>query len=93
MFLYFICSIKILKVLAVAVVKLYVTNDNTWESTNIVGPISISNNLEEKTHFIHLVNIADKSIALSQELYESFHYDPTKAFFHSFEMDDCVAGD
>lgn len=74
-------------------VKLYIHSDNNeWEATNIVGPLSISNNVEEKAHFIHLVNISDHSIALSQEVYENFHYEQSKSFFHSFEMDDCVAG-
>jgi neural Wiskott-Aldrich syndrome protein len=79
-------------VLAVAIVKLYITTTSSWEPTNIIGPVSITNNTEDHSHYIHVVNYADKSIALSQELYENFNYESPKDFFHSFEMDDCVAG-
>lgn len=34
----------------------------------------------------------NNSIPLTQEIYENFGYEAPRDFFHSFEMDDCVAG-
>ena len=74
-------------------VKLYINSQQEWEDTSITGPVALSTNTEEKTHFIHVLSLSTRGIALSQELYEDFWYEPSsKEFFHSFEMDDCVAG-
>jgi hypothetical protein len=81
------------KVHAVAIAKLYINHGNQeWENTQLSGPVALSTHTDEKTHFIHLFTLSDRSIALSQELYVDFWYEPSKPFFHSFEMDDCVAG-
>jgi hypothetical protein len=82
------CEIK-----AIAVVKVYTaSNSPSWEYAKIVGLAALLRNTKENTNYIHVINVSDNTVALSQELYENFNYESTKEFFHTFEMDDCVAG-
>jgi Wiskott-Aldrich syndrome protein len=75
---------------ATAVVKLYISEASKWEFTDIVGQAALAH--ADGSSYIYVINKTNNTIALSQELYEDFPYESSKVFFHSFEMDDCVAG-
>jgi len=79
---------------AIAIVKVYISEQqgNAWEGTPLTGPAAIVYNPKEKSSFIYVCDVEENSVGLSQEVYESFPYDPLVDFFHTFEMDDCVAG-
>ncbi|EFE39459.1 hypothetical protein TRV_05856 [Trichophyton verrucosum HKI 0517] len=84
------------KILAVAVARLYVALPNThkWIYTGLQGAAVLANDLVGHTFWIKLVDVspAGRGILWDQEIYDGFAYNQDRTFFHTFELEDCLAG-
>lgn len=83
------------KIQAVAVARLYVVppGRNRWTYTGLQGAAVLSNDLIGNTFWIKLVDIspANRGVIWDQEIYDSFQYNQDRTFFHSFELEECMA--
>lgn len=84
------------KIQAVAVARLYVAhlNKNRWTYTGLQGAAVLSNDLVGNTFWIKLVDISpsNRGVIWDQEIYDTFQYNQDRTFFHSFELEQCMAG-
>ncbi|EXJ80164.1 hypothetical protein A1O1_08306 [Capronia coronata CBS 617.96] len=84
------------KIQAVAVARLYVAypNRNRWTYTGLQGAAVLSNDLVGNTFWIKMVDIspANRGVIWDQEIYDTFQYNQDRTFFHSFELEQCMAG-
>ncbi|KAK2779094.1 hypothetical protein FQN52_002635 [Onygenales sp. PD_12] len=84
------------KILAVAVARLYVAypNPQRWTYTGLQGAAVLANDLVGHTFWIKLVDVSPSSrgVVWDQEIYDSFAYNQDRTFFHTFELEDCLAG-
>jgi neural Wiskott-Aldrich syndrome protein len=84
------------KIQAVAVARLYVAhpNRNRWTYTGLQGAAVLSNDLVGNTFWIKLVDVssANRGVLWDQEIYDTFQYNQDRTFFHSFELEQCLAG-
>ncbi|KAF2454736.1 YOR181Wp-like protein, partial [Lineolata rhizophorae] len=84
------------KIHAVAVARLYVAypNRHRWTDTGLQGAAVLANDLVGNTFWVKLVDIspANRGVIWDQEIYDSFAYNQDRTFFHSFELEDCMAG-
>ncbi|KAI9731192.1 MAG: hypothetical protein M1834_005385 [Cirrosporium novae-zelandiae] len=84
------------KIQAVAVARLYVAypNRHRWTYTGLQGAAVLANDLVGNTFWIKLVDIspANRGVIWDQEIYENFPYNQDRTFFHSFELEQCLAG-
>ncbi|KAK2745549.1 hypothetical protein FQN57_003674 [Myotisia sp. PD_48] len=84
------------KILAVAVARLYVCLPNTqkWTYTGLQGAAVLANDLVGHTFWIKLVDIspAGRGTLWDQEIYDGFSYNQDRTFFHTFELEECLAG-
>ncbi|KAF2753547.1 WH1-domain-containing protein [Pseudovirgaria hyperparasitica] len=84
------------KIQAVAVVKLYVAypDRNRWTYTGLQGAAVLANDLVGHTYWIKLVDIspAGRGVLWDQEIYDTFSYNTDRTFFHTFELEKCLAG-
>jgi hypothetical protein len=63
---------------------------NNWTFTGHIGAAVV---LEDKNFsYIRLVDLKTREITLDQEFYDNFHYQKANSHFHTFEMNDFVAG-
>ncbi|KAI1392291.1 uncharacterized protein F4822DRAFT_123566 [Hypoxylon trugodes] len=84
------------KIHAVAVAKLYVAYPNPakWTYTGLQGAIVLSNDLVGNTYWLKLVDVspAGRAVIWDQEIFENWSYNQDRTFFHTFELEDCLAG-
>ncbi|KAI5369825.1 Putative wiskott-Aldrich syndrome protein [Septoria linicola] len=84
------------KIHAVAVAKLYVAHPNRsrWTYTELQGAAVLANDLVGNTFWIKLVDVspANRGVIWDQEIYDSWSYNQDRTFFHTFELEDCLAG-
>ncbi|KAA6414194.1 MAG: actin associated wsp1 [Lasallia pustulata] len=84
------------KIQAAAVARLYVAHPNKqrWTYTGLQGAVVLSNDLVGNTFWIKLVDISssNRGVIWDQEIYDPFYYNQDRTFFHSFELEDCMAG-
>ncbi|KAK4508710.1 hypothetical protein PRZ48_002449 [Zasmidium cellare] len=84
------------KIHAVAVAKLYVAypNRQRWNYTGLQGAAVLANDLVGNTFWIKLVDVspANRGVLWDQEIYDTFQYNQDRTFFHTFELEDCLAG-
>ncbi|OAX77643.1 hypothetical protein ACJ72_08056 [Emergomyces africanus] len=84
------------KILGAAVARLYVAhpNPNKWTYTGLQGAVVLANDLVGHTFWIKLVDIspAGRGVVWDQEIYDGFSYNQDRTFFHTFELEDCLAG-
>lgn len=84
------------KIQAVAVARLYVAHPNRgrWTYTGLQGAAVLSNDLVGNTFWLKLVDIspANRGVIWDQEIYDTFQYHQDRTFFHSFELEQCMAG-
>lgn len=84
------------KIHAVAVAKLYIAHPNRqrWTYTGLQGAAVIANDLVGHTYWIKLVDIspANRGVIWDQEIYDTFVYNQDRTFFHTFELETCLAG-
>ncbi|KAI0169767.1 hypothetical protein GGR52DRAFT_481829 [Hypoxylon sp. FL1284] len=84
------------KIQAVAVAKLYVAypNPSRWTYTGLQGAIVLANDLVGNTYWLKLVDIspAARGVIWDQEIFDTWSYNQDRTFFHTFELEDCLAG-
>ncbi|KAI9823446.1 MAG: hypothetical protein M1832_002457 [Thelocarpon impressellum] len=84
------------KIHAVAVARLYVAHPNRqrWSYTGLQGAAVLANDLVGNTYWIKMVDISPggRGVIWDQEIYDSFGYNQDRTFFHTFELEDCLAG-
>ncbi|EME48435.1 hypothetical protein DOTSEDRAFT_67473 [Dothistroma septosporum NZE10] len=84
------------KIHAVAVAKLYIAypNRSRWNYTGLQGAAVLANDLVGNTFWIKLVDVspANRGVLWDQEIYDTFQYNQDRTFFHTFELEDCLAG-
>ncbi|MCJ1228247.1 hypothetical protein MMC12_004908 [Toensbergia leucococca] len=84
------------KIHAVAVARLYVAYPNTqrWTHTGLQGAVVLANDLVGNTYWIKLVDVSgsNRGVIWDQEIYDPFYYNQDRTFFHSFELEACLAG-
>ncbi|GAB7359891.1 hypothetical protein MBLNU230_g7419t1 [Neophaeotheca triangularis] len=84
------------KIHAVAVAKLYIAypNRQKWTYTGLQGAAVLANDLVGNTFWIKLVDVspANRGVIWDQEIYDTFQYNQDRTFFHSFELEDVMAG-
>ena len=83
------------KIQAVAVARLYIAKpgQSRWIYTGLQGAAVLSNDLVGNTFWIKLVDIspANRGVIWDQEIYDQFQYNQDRTFFHSFELEQCLA--
>ncbi|KAF2097958.1 WH1-domain-containing protein [Rhizodiscina lignyota] len=85
------------KIHAVAVAKLYIAypNRQRWTYTGLQGAVVLANDLVGNTFWIKLVDVskpANRGVIWDQEIYDTWSYNQDRTFFHTFELEDCLAG-
>ncbi|KAI1212707.1 uncharacterized protein F4807DRAFT_457504 [Annulohypoxylon truncatum] len=84
------------KIQAVAVARLYVAypNPSKWTYTGLQGAIVLSNDLVGNTYWLKLVDVSPtaRGVIWDQEIFDTWSYNQDRTFFHSFELEDCLAG-
>ncbi|PHH70228.1 hypothetical protein CDD82_7252 [Ophiocordyceps australis] len=84
------------KIQAVAVARLYVAHPNPakWTYTGLQGAIVLANDLVGNTFWLKMVDIspAGRGVIWDQEIFDTWSYNQDRTFFHSFDLDDCLAG-
>ncbi|KAK7740704.1 hypothetical protein SLS53_005172 [Cytospora paraplurivora] len=84
------------KIQAVAVARLYVAypNRSKWTYTGLQGAVVLANDLVGNTYWLKLVDIspAVRGVIWDQEVFDTWSYNQDRTFFHTFEIEDCVAG-
>ncbi|KAL2198703.1 hypothetical protein P885DRAFT_32132 [Corynascus similis CBS 632.67] len=84
------------KIHAVAVARLYVAypNRSKWTYTGLQGAVVLANDLVGNTYWIKMVDISpgNRGVIWDQEIFENWNYNQDRVFFHSFELEECLAG-
>ncbi|KAK2048705.1 WH1-domain-containing protein [Colletotrichum somersetense] len=84
------------KIQAVAVARLYVAypNPGKWTNTGVQGAIVLSNDLVGNTYWLKMVDISsgNRGVIWDQEIFDNWSYNQDRTFFHSFEIEECLAG-
>ncbi|KAF7557517.1 hypothetical protein G7046_g6005 [Stylonectria norvegica] len=84
------------KIQAVAVAKLYVAypNRSKWTYTGLQGAVVLANDLVGHTYWIKMVDISPSSrgVIWDQEIFDVWNYNQDRTFFHTFELEECLAG-
>ncbi|RYP61234.1 hypothetical protein DL771_010194 [Monosporascus sp. 5C6A] len=84
------------KIQAVAVARLYVAypNRSKWTYTGLQGAIVLANDLVGNTYWLKMVDVspAGRGVIWDQEIFDSWSYNQDRTFFHTFELEDCLAG-
>ncbi|KAK9236812.1 hypothetical protein V1525DRAFT_345257 [Lipomyces kononenkoae] len=83
------------KVIDAAVARLYIAypDPNAWTFTGVSGAVALVNDLTGNTFFLKIVDIiGTRGVIWDQELYVDFQYNQDRAFFHTFELEECYAG-
>ncbi|PKS09454.1 hypothetical protein jhhlp_004070 [Lomentospora prolificans] len=84
------------KIQAVGVARLYVAypNRSKWTYTGLQGAVVLANDLVGNTYWLKMVDIspANRGVIWDQEIFDTWTYNQDRTFFHSFEIEDCLAG-
>ena len=83
------------KVVDATIARLYIAypDPSQWTYTGLVGAIVLTDDLVGHTFFLKLVDVVgSRGVLWDQELYVDFQYHQDRKFFHTFEMEDCLAG-
>ncbi|KAL8664762.1 MAG: hypothetical protein Q9202_002765 [Teloschistes flavicans] len=80
------------KIQAVAVARLYIAypNKQRWLYTGLQGAAVLANDLVGNTFWIKMGS--NRGVLWDQEVYDPFYYNQDRTFFHSFELEGCLAG-
>ncbi|KAI9779197.1 MAG: hypothetical protein M1816_003654 [Peltula sp. TS41687] len=83
------------KIHAVAVARLYIAypDRQRWTDTGLQGAAVLANDLVGNTYWLKLVDISpsNRGVIWDQEIYDGFSYNQDRTFFHSFELEECLA--
>ncbi|MCJ1251194.1 hypothetical protein MMC30_008425 [Trapelia coarctata] len=84
------------KIQAVAVARLYIAypNKHKWTYTGLQGAAVLANDLIGNTFWIKMVDVSptNRGVIWDQEIYDTFSYNQDRTFFHTFELENCLAG-
>lgn len=83
------------KIIDQTVARLYIAHPHPqkWQYTGLSGAIVLVDDLVGKSFFLKLVDIeGQRGVLWDQELYVDFKYYQDRTFFHSFELENCLAG-
>ncbi|KAK0633284.1 hypothetical protein B0T14DRAFT_533514 [Immersiella caudata] len=84
------------KIQAVAVARLYVAypNRSKWTYTGLQGAIVLANDLVGNTYWLKMVDISpgNRGVIWDQEIFDTWNYNQDRVFFHTFELEECLAG-
>ncbi|KAK8032904.1 WASP-like pretein las17p [Apiospora marii] len=84
------------KIQAVAVARLYVAfpNRSKWTYTGLQGAVVLANDLVGNTYWLKLVDISPsaRGVIWDQEIFDIWSYNQDRTFFHTFELEECLAG-
>ncbi|EGZ78520.1 WH1-domain-containing protein [Neurospora tetrasperma FGSC 2509] len=84
------------KIHAVAVARLYVAypNPSKWTYTGLQGAVVLANDLVGNTYWIKMVDISpgNRGVIWDQEIFDTWSYNQDRVFFHTFELEECLAG-
>ncbi|SPQ19653.1 4dcbd744-696d-42b8-b848-a65bbe4b152e [Thermothielavioides terrestris] len=84
------------KIHAVAVARLYIAypNRSRWTYTGLQGAVVLANDLVGNTYWIKMVDISpgNRGVIWDQEIFENWNYNQDRVFFHTFELEECLAG-
>ncbi|KAM3548953.1 hypothetical protein ARSEF4850_009118, partial [Beauveria asiatica] len=84
------------KIQAVAVAKLYIAypDPTKWTYTGLQGAVVLANDLVGNTNWLKMVDISPtvRGVIWDQEIFESWSYNQDRTFFHTFGLEDCLAG-
>ncbi|KAK2673544.1 WH1/EVH1 domain [Fusarium oxysporum f. sp. vasinfectum] len=84
------------KIQAVAVARLYVAypNRSKWTYTGLQGAVALVNDLVGNTYWIKMVDISpsNRGVIWDQEIFDTWNYNQDRTFFHTFELEECLAG-
>ncbi|GJN67330.1 hypothetical protein PLICBS_001354 [Purpureocillium lilacinum] len=84
------------KIQAVAVARLYVAypNRSKWTYTGLQGAVVLANDLVGHTYWLKMVDISPsgRGVIWDQEIFDTWHYNQDRTFFHTFELEECLAG-
>ncbi|CUM66707.1 uncharacterized protein PRCAT00004385001 [Priceomyces carsonii] len=83
------------KVIDATVARLYIAypDPTKWTYTGLMGAIVLVDDLVGHTFFLKLVDIiGHRGVIWDQEIYIDFDYNQDRTFFHSFELEECLAG-
>jgi len=72
------------------VARLYKGQRNQWNYTKVMGAVCLCE--QSGAIYFKIVDLRNSKCVWEQELYENFEYNKTVSFFHTFEINDCVAG-
>ncbi|KAK4162050.1 WH1-domain-containing protein [Cladorrhinum sp. PSN259] len=84
------------KIHAVAVARLYIAypNRTRWTYTGLQGAIVLANDLVGNTYWLKMVDVSpgNRGVIWDQELFDTWNYNQDRVFFHTFELEECLAG-
>ncbi|GAB0132071.1 hypothetical protein EsDP_00000519 [Epichloe bromicola] len=84
------------KIHAVAVARLYVAypNRSKWTYSGLEGAIVLANDLVGNTYWLKMVDISssNRGVIWDQEIFDTWRYSQDRTFFHTFELEECLAG-
>lgn len=83
------------KIIDATVARLYVAypDPGRWNYTGLCGAIAIVDDLVGHSFFLKLIDISgSRGVLWDQELCCDFQYNQDRLFFHTFELDTCLAG-
>ncbi|KAF9357102.1 hypothetical protein BGX34_009595, partial [Mortierella sp. NVP85] len=81
------------KIITATVARLYVAypDPNEWTYTGIMGGLALV--WTPKSFYFRIVDLKEaRGVIWEQELYRDFDYRQERTFFHTFELDECLAG-
>ncbi|KAI9163386.1 Proline-rich protein LAS17 [Paramyrothecium foliicola] len=84
------------KIQAVAVARLYVAypDPTRWTYTGLQGAVILCNDLVGNTYWLKMVDVSPSSrgVIWDQEIFDTWMYNQDRTFFHTFELEECLAG-
>ncbi|KAG6021585.1 hypothetical protein E4U40_005178 [Claviceps sp. LM458 group G5] len=84
------------KIQAVAVARLYVAypDRSKWTYTGLQGAVALANDLVGNTYWLKMVDISpsNRGVIWDQEIFDTWRYGQDRTFFHTFELEECLAG-
>ena len=83
------------KIIDVTIARLYIAypNPQEWQYTGLSGAAALVDDIVGNTFFLKLVDIqGHRGVIWDQELYANFEYNQDRTFFHTFEIEECLAG-
>jgi hypothetical protein len=72
--------------------RLHRSTGGEWESLRVGAVVACTDTSTNGVFSVKMVDLKTRQIVFEQEIYFGFKYQELAPFFHSFEVEDCVAG-